>query len=124
MTETELAESYEIMKANLLAVKKLGFRLSLDDFGIGYSSLSFLCQLPLDEVKIDRTFITRIHANRPSQQLIKSLVTVSQELGYTLIAEGVETEQEYQWLKDNQVEYYQGYYFSKPKPLEELLPEL
>ncbi|MCW8336142.1 EAL domain-containing protein [Vibrio paucivorans] len=124
MTETELAESYENMEANLFAVKEMGFRLSLDDFGVGYSSLSYLCQLPLDEVKIDRVFVTDIHSNPPNQQLVKSMVTVAQELGYTLIAEGVETEQEYQWLKDNQVEYYQGYYFSKPKPLDELLPEL
>ncbi len=103
--------------------RKLGVGISIDDFGIGYSSLSALADITADEIKIDRSFITDIH-NRPrSQGILRAIESLSEALGMTVIAEGIETFEEFAYLQAaTKIRYAQGYYFSRPIFLEELKP--
>ena len=94
--------------------KQLGARILLDDFGTGYSSLSQLTRLPIDVIKLDRSFITGIDQNYQSQSLVRSLLNLARAFGFAIVAEGVETEREVQFLKDIGVDYAQGYFYSKP----------
>jgi len=94
--------------------KQLGARILLDDFGTGYSSLSQLTRLPIDVIKLDRSFITGIDQNYQSQSLVRSLLGLARAFGFAIVAEGVETEREMQFLKDIGVDYAQGYFYSKP----------
>lgn len=94
--------------------KQMGARILLDDFGTGYSSLSQLTRLPIDVIKLDRSFITGIDQNYQSQSLVRSLLGLARAFGFAIVAEGVETEREVQFLKDIGVDYAQGYYYSKP----------
>src|SRR3954463_14244550 len=105
--------------------RKLGVGISIDDFGIGYSSLSALADITADEIKIDRSFITDIH-NRPrSQGILKAIESLSEALGMTVIAEGIETFEELAYLQAaTKIRYAQGFYFSKPIFLEELTPSI
>jgi diguanylate cyclase (GGDEF)-like protein len=104
--------------------RKLGVGISIDDFGIGYSSLSALADITADEIKIDRSFITDIHKRPRSQGILKAIESLSEALGMTVIAEGVETYEELAYLQAaTRIRYAQGYYFSKPVFLEELKPQ-
>jgi cyclic di-GMP phosphodiesterase Gmr len=103
--------------------RKLGVGISIDDFGIGYSSLSALADVTADEIKIDRSFITDIHKRPRSQGILRAIESLSEALGMTVIAEGVETFEELTYLQAaTRIRYAQGYYFSKPIFLEELQP--
>ncbi|MDB5654574.1 MAG: diguanylate cyclase/phosphodiesterase [Tardiphaga sp.] len=103
--------------------RKLGVGISIDDFGIGYSSLSALADITADEIKIDRSFITDIHKRPRSQGILRAIESLSEALGMTVIAEGVETCEELAYLQSaTRIRYAQGYYFSKPIFLEELQP--
>jgi c-di-GMP phosphodiesterase Gmr len=103
--------------------RKLGVGISIDDFGIGYSSLSALADITADEIKIDRSFITDIH-NRPrSQGILRAIESLSEALGMTVIAEGIETFEELAYLQAaTKIRYAQGFYFSRPIFLEDLKP--
>lgn len=103
--------------------RKLGVGISIDDFGIGYSSLSALADITADEIKIDRSFITDIH-NRPrSQGILRAIESLSDALGMTVIAEGIETFEELAYLQAaTKIRYAQGFYFSRPVFLEDLKP--
>ena len=105
--------------------RKLGIGISIDDFGIGYSSLSALADITADEIKIDRSFITDIH-NRPrSQGILRAIESLSEALGMTVIAEGIETFEELAYLQAaTKIRYAQGYYFSRPIFLEDLKPAI
>jgi diguanylate cyclase (GGDEF)-like protein len=104
--------------------RKLGVGISIDDFGIGYSSLSALADITADEIKIDRSFITDIHKRPRSQGILKAIESLSEALGMTVIAEGVETYEELAYLQAaTRIRYAQGYYFSKPVFLEDLKPQ-
>jgi diguanylate cyclase (GGDEF)-like protein len=104
--------------------RKLGIGISIDDFGIGYSSLSALADITADEIKIDRSFITDIHRRPRSQGILKAIESLSEALGMTVIAEGVETFEELAYLQAaTKIRYAQGYYFSKPVFLDELKPQ-
>ena len=101
--------------------RQLGVGISIDDFGIGYSSLSALADITADEIKIDRSFITDIHKRPRSQGILKAIESLSEALGMTVIAEGLETFEELAYLQAaTKIRYAQGYYFSKPIFLEEL----
>lgn len=105
--------------------RRLGVGISIDDFGIGYSSLSALADITADEIKIDRSFITDIHKRPRSQGILRAIETLSEALGMVVIAEGVETFEELAYLQAaTRIRYAQGYYFSKPIFLEELTPRL
>src|SRR4030088_1755396 len=103
--------------------RKLGVGISIDDFGIGYSSLSALADITADEIKIDRSFITDIHKRPRSQGILRAIESLSEALGMTVIAEGIETFEELAYLQAaTKIRYAQGYYFSRPIFLEELKP--
>jgi cyclic di-GMP phosphodiesterase Gmr len=104
--------------------RRLGVGISIDDFGIGYSSLSALADITADEIKIDRSFITDIHDRPRSQGILRAIESLSEALGMTVIAEGVETFEELAYLQAaTKIRYAQGYYFSKPIFLDELKPQ-
>src|SRR6195256_2569229 len=103
--------------------RRLGVGISIDDFGIGYSSLSALADITADEIKIDRSFITDIHKRPRSQGILRAIESLSEALGMTVIAEGIETFEELAYLQAaTKIRYAQGYYFSRPIFLEELKP--
>lgn len=95
-----------------LAARKL--RLALDDFGTGYSSLSHLHRLPIHQLKIDRSFVNRIHENERDEQLVSGIVTLALRLGLEVVAEGVETSRQAQMLRRMGAKYAQGYHFARP----------
>ncbi len=105
--------------------RQLGVGISIDDFGTGYSSLSALADITADEIKIDRSFITDIHKRPRSQGILRAIESLSEALGMTVIAEGLETFEELAYLQAaTKIRYAQGYYFSRPIFLEELKPAI
>ncbi len=105
--------------------RKLGVGISIDDFGIGYSSLSALADITADEIKIDRSFITDIHKRPRSQGILRAIESLSEALGMTVIAEGIESFEELAYLQAaTKIRYAQGFYFSRPIFLEELKPAI
>jgi cyclic di-GMP phosphodiesterase Gmr len=103
--------------------RKLGVGISIDDFGIGYSSLSALADITADEIKIDRSFITDIHRRPRSQGILRAIESLSEALGMTVIAEGIESFEELAYLQAaTKIRYAQGFYFARPVFLEELRP--
>ena len=111
-----------LFQAEILPVlRKIGVGISIDDFGTGYSSLSALADITADEIKIDRSFITDIHKRPRSQGILRAIESLSEALGMTVIAEGIETHEELAYLQAaTRIRYAQGYYFDKPIFLEEL----
>jgi EAL domain-containing protein (putative c-di-GMP-specific phosphodiesterase class I) len=108
-------------------LKALGVRLSVDDFGTGYSSLSRLQQFPVDSLKIDRAFISRMDSDVESLQIVRIIIMLAQNLGMVTVAEGTETEEQVNELKGLDCGFAQGYYFSRPadqKAISELLSKV
>ena len=92
----------------------MGIRFAIDDFGTGYSSLSYLHKLPLDILKIDKSFVSQVHKNEGNTKIFKSIMLMAQNLNLDIIAEGVETKHELNYLVDNECKKLQGFYFYKP----------
>lgn len=113
---TESAAVLEMAKAEnfISAMRKRGYRFSLDDFGVGFSSFSYLKHLPVDQIKIDGSFIRHLDTNRQDQIFVRAIVQVARELGLTTVAEFVETRSALTLLFDMDVDYVQGYYIGKP----------
>jgi EAL domain-containing protein (putative c-di-GMP-specific phosphodiesterase class I) len=104
----------------MLALRRvLGVTLSLDDFGTGYSSLSYLKRLPLDQIKIDQSFVRDITTDSSDAVMVKTIIDMAQNFGLNVIAEGVETGAQLAFLKENGCMAFQGYLFSKPVSLNE-----
>lgn len=114
ITESLLVENIGETSFLLNQVQSMGFTISIDDFGTGYSSLSYLHQLPVDSLKIDRTFVSPDEPTLRNQTIAESIVGLSNLLELKTIAEGIETPQQLQWLQTLHCEYGQGYLFSKP----------
>ncbi len=113
---TETATSYDFAQAHtaVSTLKALGVGISLDDFGTGYSSLSHVHRLPLDKIKIDRSFVTDIESDAASRKIVRSLLTLCKDLKITCIVEGVETEAQLKVLTKLGCAFVQGYYFARP----------
>jgi len=120
ITESLLLEQSENTISMINRISKIGFHLSIDDFGTGYSSLSYLKRLPLNTLKIDRTFVHDIQTEDDSTTLVKAIVAMANSLRMNIIVEGVETEQQLEILQEMGCKVAQGYYFSKPVVAEEL----
>lgn len=103
----------------LESLRKLGIKIYLDDFGTGYSSLSYLKRLPIDVLKMDRDFICGINIDSKEKAIAKTIINLGHSLGLKVKAEGVETDEQLRFLKDNGCDYVQGFLFSKPLPAEE-----
>ncbi len=119
LTESMLLEDIEDTIATMSELKELGIQFSLDDFGTGYSSLQYLKRLPLNQLKIDQSFIRDIASDSSDQAIVRTIIAMAQSLELEYIAEGVETEGQRQLLLSNGCSQYQGYLFSKPVPIEQ-----
>ncbi|HEY9199511.1 MAG TPA: EAL domain-containing protein [Gammaproteobacteria bacterium] len=118
VTETAFLHDLERAETVLRAVRELGMRIYLDDFGTGYSSLSYLNRLPVDVLKIDRSFIREIPGDRRAGSLVKSIIALAHSLGIKVIAEGVEAPAQLRFLSYLDCDILQGYLFSRPSPAE------
>lgn len=115
ITETVLIQSAERNVTILERLKERGFSIALDDFGTGYSSLNYLNILPIDILKIDRSFIVGIGVDKKSEYIIRTIINLSHDLEIKVVAEGVETKEQLEFLKDCKCDIIQGYFFSKPQ---------
>jgi diguanylate cyclase (GGDEF)-like protein len=97
-------------------LKQLGIRFSMDDFGTGYSSLSYLHQLPIDELKIDQSFVRNISNSPENEVIVDTIIAMAQQLHLEIVAEGIESVEELNYLKLRQCDYFQGYHFARPIP--------
>ncbi len=121
LTEDAIVEKGVFQSEVLPMLRELGVRISIDDFGTGYSSLSALADITADEIKIDRSFITRIHERPRSQSVLKAIESLAHSLGMSMVAEGVETMEELIYLQTaSRIRMAQGYYFAKPIFLDEM----
>ncbi|MEZ2229210.1 EAL domain-containing protein [Microcoleus sp.] len=116
LTESLMIEDTESAIATLTQLKKLGVSISIDDFGTGYSSLSYLTQYPFDTLKIDRSFIRNITDGSRNAAIVKAIIEMAHSLCLEVIAEGVETESEQDFIRRYKCDYMQGYLFSRPLP--------
>jgi EAL domain-containing protein (putative c-di-GMP-specific phosphodiesterase class I) len=114
ITESLLVESDKPLIAALERLRNLGINLQVDDFGRGYSSFSYLQHLPVNTLKIDSLFIHRMEINGNNSEIVRSIVSLARSLGMSVIAEGVETDRQFQKLKSLDCEFGQGFYISKP----------
>ncbi|MEO6118552.1 MAG: EAL domain-containing protein, partial [Methylotenera sp.] len=119
LTESLLVENVEDIIIKMVNLKAKGVSFSLDDFGTGYSSLSNLKRLPLDQLKIDQSFVRDVMTDPNDASIACTIVALAQNLGLEVIAEGVETEDQYEFLFQNGCYLYQGYLFSKPLPIDQ-----
>jgi diguanylate cyclase (GGDEF)-like protein/PAS domain S-box-containing protein len=119
LTESLVLDNVESVIGTMHALKALGVRFSMDDFGTGYSSLLYLKRLPLDQLKIDQSFVRDIVTDPGDAVIVKTIIGMAHNLGLEVIAEGVETEAQRQLLLDYECRVFQGYLFSRPLPLAE-----
>lgn len=117
ITETNVLKNIDQAMKVLVELRNLGFKIALDDFGTGYSSLNYLRNLPIDKVKLDKSFLDEVANDLKNQLVVKSIIELSQGLSIETVAEGVEREEQVQLLKTFSCDYLQGYYFSRPLPV-------
>ena len=120
LTETALREDLDTVVRRIRPLKQLGMRLSLDDFGTGFSSLVYLKRLPLDEMKIDTSFVHDIPANLEDAAIVRTILAMGRSLQLRVIAEGVETNQQLRFLSEHGCSGFQGHFFAQPMPAAEL----
>lgn len=116
LTENVLILDTDEIVIKMKALKAYGVKFSLDDFGTGFSSLNYLKSLPLNQLKIDRSFVSHMVKNHKDAKIVKSTILLGQDLGLDVIAEGVETDQQLAFLQKNKCQLFQGYLFSRPIP--------
>jgi diguanylate cyclase (GGDEF)-like protein/PAS domain S-box-containing protein len=120
ITEGMLLEKIDLAISTMKQLKILGFKLSLDDFGTGFSSLNYLKQFPIDILKIDRSFIMGMHESTVDQSIVRSIINLADNLNLSVVAEGVELTEHLEFLQQLNCQEYQGYYFSKAISLIEI----
>jgi EAL domain-containing protein (putative c-di-GMP-specific phosphodiesterase class I) len=119
ITESVIMDGIENNAAVLNAIRDMGVRVSIDDFGTGFSSLSYLARLPVDTIKIDRSFVVEMNANTQGLQIVSAIIQLAHRLGLQVVAEGVETEDQSRMLRLLRCHQMQGYWVSKPLPAAE-----
>jgi EAL domain-containing protein (putative c-di-GMP-specific phosphodiesterase class I) len=124
LTETAMLKRRETVRSVLERLQSQGVCISIDDFGTGFSSMAYLRDLPLDYLKIDRSFVVGVHKNEKNASICRALIALGRGLGLQTIAEGVEEEGEYDWLRDNACDQVQGYFVARPSPLDQVLERL
>ena len=121
VTESIAMQNFEIIRGQLNALRKLKIKVAIDDFGTGFSSLAYLSKLPIDRIKIDKSFIDHVIDDDRAAAIVDSVIILGQSFELNLIAEGVETIEQARWLRDRGCHDAQGYFYAKPMPLTELL---
>ena len=120
ITESVLIKDFVEVVRQLRVLKDYGIKISLDDFGTGFSSLSYLKGLPIDTLKIDKSFVDSVLEDQSTQVITEAIVSMVKKLGYETVAEGVETEEQYQYLRNIECDNIQGYLLGKPMPAKDL----
>ncbi|PRY64407.1 periplasmic sensor diguanylate cyclase/phosphodiesterase [Vreelandella songnenensis] len=120
VTESLLMREPKRVRNTMLKLRAQGIRFAIDDFGTGYSSLSYLKRLPLDELKIDQSFVSELLTDRADAAIVDTTILLAVSLGLTVVAEGVEKKEQLDWLKGHGCYRYQGYLFGRPMPIENL----
>lgn len=120
LTEGLVLDNIEDSILKMKELKSLGVKFSMDDFGTGYSSLSYLSRLPIDQLKIDQSFVRDITTDQNDAAIVQTIISMALSMGMEVIAEGVETEEQLEFLELRGCQAYQGYFFAKPKPIDEL----
>ena len=121
VTENIFLENITRIAAVLSQLTKMGVRVAIDDFGSGYSSLRYVQMLPIDKIKIDKAFIDNVGSGTESQGIVQAVINMSHSMGYKVVAEGVETQEQLTALQSMGCDYIQGYFFSKPVSFDELI---
>ncbi len=124
VTESAVVDNPEAAIALLRRFKEDGFKISIDDYGTGYSSLAQLKQLPVNELKIDKSFVQKLETDEDDQIIVRSTIELAHNMGLSVVAEGIEDEYSLKWLAKHGCELAQGYYISRPQPSERLTPWL
>ncbi|MDE1464892.1 bifunctional diguanylate cyclase/phosphodiesterase [Spartinivicinus poritis] len=119
ITEGLVLDNLQDTVQKMEKLRELGIRFSIDDFGTGYSSLSYLRKLPLDELKVDKSFIDQVLHDSSNQVIVETIISMARHLQLKIVAEGVETSGQLDFLREHQCDLYQGYYFSPPLPYAE-----
>jgi diguanylate cyclase (GGDEF)-like protein len=122
VTESVLMTDQEAAAATMTALRSLGIPLSIDDFGTGFSSLGYLERLPIDELKVDRTFVAPLGRRDRADAIVESVVNLAHAVGLSVVAEGVEHPDQVGILRDMACDFAQGYHFARPLPADEALP--
>jgi diguanylate cyclase (GGDEF)-like protein len=120
ITESALMDDPTLAMAHLAELAALGIKLSIDDYGVGQASLAYLKSLPVNELKLDRSFVTSISDSPKNEAIVHSTIMLSHALGLTVVAEGVETADELHWLRGHGCDVVQGYYVAKPMPAQQI----
>jgi diguanylate cyclase (GGDEF)-like protein len=120
ITESILIDDFKEITEKLVMLRDIGIKISLDDFGTGYSSLSYLKGLPIDTLKIDKSFIDTVITDENTKIITESIIYMVKKLGFETIAEGVETEEQFRYLHDIDCDNIQGFYLGKPMPSEKI----
>lgn len=124
LTESIVVDDLDKIIQKMDALRDFGFKISLDDFGTGYSSLQYLKKLPLDQIKIDQSFVRFMFENKNDVAIVKSVLQLGKDFGVEVITEGVESREHFEKLKELGCKLYQGYYFAKPKSIHDINMEL
>jgi EAL domain-containing protein (putative c-di-GMP-specific phosphodiesterase class I) len=117
ITEGVLIEDFDRGLALLRRLKALGVRISMDDFGSGYSSLSYLQAFPFDKIKVDRAFVMNLGRNPQSEAIVRAVIGLGHGLEMSIVAEGVETQEQLSFLSDEGCDAVQGYFIGRPQPI-------
>jgi len=121
LTERVIMDNPDAALTNIKKLKSLGIQISMDDFGSHYSSLNYLKLLSLDRLKIDQSFIHDVLIDKDDQSIVKAMIQLAHNLELKVVAEGVEDMEQYQFLKSNQCDEVQGFYFDRPLPAEKII---
>lgn len=116
LTESLIMQELEKNIRKMVLLREMGFCLSIDDFGVGYSSLAYLSRMPITEIKIDQSFVRGLSSNPRDAAIVNAIIHMANDLGMNVVAEGIETEEQLRYLSDNDCEIGQGFYFSRPMP--------
>ena len=127
LTESAYYDNTEHMISTLAELRKRGFKLSMDDFGTGYSSLSLLTCMPIDTLKIDKSFVDKIGGSTEKEEdllVLKHIISLAEDLGFSCLAEGAETKEQVEFLEEQGCDMIQGYYYSEPLPADKYVDKL
>ena len=121
LTETAIMSHFEETERSMQTIREMGPTFSLDDFGTGYSSFAHIQRLPIGALKIDRSFVQNVTTMQDDATIVKAMISLAHNLGLSVIAEGAETAEQVDFLRDHACDQVQGYFYSKPVQLTELM---